>query len=438
MHVRQLTRPASAAAPLLALGLAIAGCGGSSGPAAAGTSGTLSGVGPIKVLLGADSGHSMTSLIKEWNAAHPDQKVTVVTLPQSADDQRQLMIQDFQTKAGTYAVMEIDAVWNAEFASHGWLTALPKKQVQASGYIPATLRTGDYFGKLYSVPFDSGAGLFFGRTDLLTKAGIKALPTTWAQMKSDCAAVRKLPGDAKMDCYAGQFDKYEGLTVNFAEAVDSAGGQIVNDKLQPTLNTTAAKTGLQFLVDGFTNGMFPKASITWQEDDARNDFQNGNLIFMRNWAYVWDLMNATDGSSKVAGKFAVGQIPGLSGPGKPTLGQNNLAVSAYAKHQKTALSFLSWFNDKAHSATLMKSGYIDASGYTANWQDPALLQAIPYAKAQATAMANSQARPAFVQYGDATAAIQDDVYAAITGRMSVGAALSDLQKKLTTIVNQTR
>jgi multiple sugar transport system substrate-binding protein len=436
MHLRQLTRPASAAVPLLALVLAAAGCSSSSSPSAGPSAPT--GVGPIKVLLGADSGNSMTNLINAWNTAHPDQKVTVVTLPQSADDQRQLMIQDFQTKAGTYGVIEIDAIWNTEFASHGWLTALPADKINASAYIPATLATGDYFGKTYSVPFDSGAGLFFGRTDLLNKAGIKALPTTWAQMASDCAAVRKLPGDAKLDCYAGQFDKYEGLTVNFAEAVDSAGGQIVNSKLLPTLNTSAAKAGLNFLVDGFKNGMMPKASVTWEEDDARNDFQKGNLIFMRNWAYVWDLMNATDGSSKVAGKFAVGQIPGLNGPGKPTLGQNNLAVSKFAKNQKTALSFLEWFNDQKNSATLMKSGYIDASGYTANWKDPALLNAIPYAQAQATAMADSQARPEFVQYGDATAAIQDDVYAAITGKMSVDAALSDLETKLTTIVNQTK
>ena len=34
-------------------------------------------------------------------------------------------------------------------------------------------------------------------------------------------------GNEKLDCYAGQHDKYEGGTVNFAETVNSAGGVII-------------------------------------------------------------------------------------------------------------------------------------------------------------------------------------------------------------------
>ena len=29
-----------------------------------------------------------------------------------------------------------------------------------------------------------------------------------------------------MDCYAGQFEKYEGLTVNFSEVINGAGGVV--------------------------------------------------------------------------------------------------------------------------------------------------------------------------------------------------------------------
>jgi hypothetical protein len=59
-------------------------------------------------------------------------------------------------------------------------------------------------------------------------------------------------------------------------------------------------------------------------------FQNGELIFLRNWAYVYRLAEKTDGSSKVAGKFGVAPLPGLNGPGVSTLGGHKLAIGTYA------------------------------------------------------------------------------------------------------------
>ena len=89
-------------------------------------------------------------------------------------------------------------------------------------------------------------------------------------------------------CYAGQFQKYEGLTCNFAEAVDSAGGQITDENGKPNVNTPEALKGLSFLTDSFKDGTIPKAAITWKEEESRIPFQNGELIFLRNWAYVYN------------------------------------------------------------------------------------------------------------------------------------------------------
>ena len=55
---------------------------------------------------------------------------------------------------------------------------------------------------------------------------------------------------------------------------------------------------MQTLTDWFKGGYIPKGAITWQEEQGRQAFQNGTLIFHRNWGYVYNLF---DGSSKVAG-----------------------------------------------------------------------------------------------------------------------------------------
>ncbi len=55
---------------------------------------------------------------------------------------------------------------------------------------------------------------------------------------------------------------------------------------KPEVNTPEATEGLTFLVNGFKEGYIPKGAITWQEEQGRQAFQNGQLIFHRNWPYV--------------------------------------------------------------------------------------------------------------------------------------------------------
>ena len=102
-------------------------------------------------------------------------------------------------------------------------------------------------------------------------------------MKAACEKIKAGENDDKLNCYAGQYQKYEGLTVNFAEAVDSAGGSVIGPDGKPTVNSPEAAKGLSFLVDSFKDGTIPKGAITWQEEQGRQAFQNGTLIFHRNW-----------------------------------------------------------------------------------------------------------------------------------------------------------
>ena len=76
--------------------------------------------------------------------------------------------------------------------------------------------------------------------------------------------------------------------MNVAEAINSAGGVIVGDDGKPNVNTPEATKGLGTLVDWFKDGTIPKGAITWQEEDGRRAFQAGELVFHRNWGYVYN------------------------------------------------------------------------------------------------------------------------------------------------------
>jgi multiple sugar transport system substrate-binding protein len=407
--------------------------GSSGGGGGSGGSSALEGRGPITFATGKDTSGNLQHQVDTWNSGHPNEKASVIELPESADGQRQAMIQNAQTKSDAYTILNLDVVWTAEFAANKWVLELPKDQFDISAFLPPTVDSASYRDKLYAIPSASDSGLLYYRKDLLDKAGITKPPTTWAELKSDCQKVQATPDGKKVGCYAGQFDKYEGLTCNFAEAVNGAGGVIVGDDGKPNVDTEQAKAGLSNLVDGFKSGLIPKAAITYKEEEGRRAFQAGELIFHRQWPYQYALANKTDGSSKVAGKFAVAALPGLNGPGVGTLGGHNLAISAFAKNKASAADFIKFLT----GATAMKANVLatsQAPTRTALYDDPDLQKQYPYLSILKQGILTAKPRPKAVKYGDVTAAIEDDAYAALTGAKSVDDALSNMQSKLQSII----
>ncbi|WP_327686507.1 ABC transporter substrate-binding protein [Streptomyces sp. NBC_00467] len=418
-HRRRMSALAYAAT---ATGLLMAGC---SSPQQAPSTGTsISGRGPITLATGKDSSGTLVRLVSQWNAQHPKERVRVVQMSDSPDEQRQRMIQDARLKSGEFSVLSLDVVWTAEFAANRWITPLPKARTEQ--FLKPTVEGASYRGELFAMPWTSDAGLLFYRKDLLAKVGVRP-PQTWQQMKKACNEI--LARTTGTSCYAGQFDKYEGLTVNFAEAVDSAGGAVTDAEGQPTVNTPEAERGLRFLTDAFADGLIPKKAITFKEEEGRQEFQKGRLVFHRQWPYQWSLASAKDGSSKVAGKFGVVPLPGADGPGKSSLGGHNLAVSTGAKNKATALDFITFLTSRQTQRTnllLSSNAPTDASLY----DDGDLVKKYPYLPVLKEAILAASPRPRVVRYGDATAAIQDAAYRALSGQSTPREALKELQSRL--------
>ena len=111
----------------------------------------------------------------------------------------------------------------------------------------AACATTTYFNKLYAYPSTSDGGLLYYRKDLLDKYNLQP-PTTFDEMKTACDTIKKGENNSKLDCFAGQYNKYEGLTVNFDEAVHGAGGGTARKGRSPstgssTKSSTVPKSG---------------------------------------------------------------------------------------------------------------------------------------------------------------------------------------------------
>ncbi|MFC0623759.1 ABC transporter substrate-binding protein [Kribbella deserti] len=411
-------------------------CGSDDGGGGSGSDSTaLEGRGPITFATGKDTSGNLKNQVDAWNAEHPDEKVEVKELPESADQQRAQMIQNAQSKSDAYSVLNLDVVWTAEFAANRWVVELPPDQFpDLDKLIPATVDTGKYRDKLYAVPVTSDGGLLYYRKDLLDKAGAQP-PKTWDEMTAACLKVQALPEAKGMSCYAGQFEKYEGLTVNFSEAVNSAGGVVVGEDGKPNVDTPEALAGLTQLVNGFKSKAIPSAAITYKEEEGRRAFQEGKLLFHRNWPYVYALAGKTDGSSKIAGKFAVAPLPGKDGPGVSTLGGHNYAISAFTKNKATAADFIKFMSsEERQKANVEKTS--QAPTWAALYEDADLQKQFPYLAPLKASIDSAKSRPKVVKYGDVSTAIQEAAYNALTMKSEPKKALTDLQTKLSSLITQ--
>ncbi len=439
MSFARPTRRVLVAAASISAVLAMAACSGNPPGTTAGGGSTsaaavdLSGMGPTQYWAGKDTSGNLSKLIAQFNSSHPNGKITFHELPDNADQQQAQMIQNTTTKNPDMGVLSVDNVWTAQFAANGYIVPLPADQFSTDGFLPATVSSATYFNKLYALPATSDGGLLYYRRDLLTKAGITSAPTTWAQLKEDCTKVQALAGESDMECYTGQFQKYEGLTVNFAEAVNSANGVITDDSGKPDVNTADAKAGWNTMVNWYKDGTIPRAATTWKEEESRNEFQTGKLIFLRNWSYVYNLANATDGSSDIAGKFGVAPLPGLNGPGVSSLGGHNMGIAANATNKGTAAAFIKFMtsSETQKSNTLATS---NAPTLTALYSDADIVKKFPFAPILLKSIQSAKPRPKVVAYTDVTQAIQDGAYNSLGGQVSTDDAFSTMQTKLQSLI----
>lgn len=415
--------------------LALTGCGGGSEPGGEAepqqdAAAAFEGRGPINYVSSRDASGAAQDSIDKWNEEHPDEQVTFIELPDSADQQRQQLVQNAQIESDTFSVLNLDVVWTSEFAANRWILPLPEDALPTESMIPSTVEAATYRGTLYGAPYYTDGALLYYRTDLLDAAGVEAPPTNWEEMTAACDKVLALPEAEGMSCYAGQFDKNEALTVNFTEAVGSAGGQVFDAEGNPTVDTPEALAGLTQLTEAFDGGLVPSDAITYLEEQGRRAFQEGELVFLRNWPFVYSSLTATDGSSDVVDKFGISAVPGIGdNPGVSTLGGRNLAVSPFTENKATALDFIKFFTSEEESkARLDKSSR--APVYPTLLEDPAVVEERPFYPTLLESLENAQPRPKVVQYGATTTAIQEEAYAALTGEKTPEQALADMQAKL--------
>ena len=109
-----------------------------------------------------------------------------------------------------------------------------------------------------------------------------------------------------------------------------------------------------------------------------------------------------------------------------------MAISMYQASVPIFIQFLT--SEPEEKLHLQKTS--EAPVYSELYDDPELIKQFPYLPILKASVNDAVARPRVVKYGDATTAIQEDAYAALTGQKTTDDALKDMQDKLTSIIGK--
>lgn len=117
-----------------------------------------SGRGPLTLATAGDLTGYLGPLLEGWNRTHPGEKVTLVELPDSADETQAQMATDLRDgDRSRFDVLNIDVNWTSEFAAAGWIRPLPRDRFPLKTFLPPVVDTATYDGQLYAVPYVTNA-----------------------------------------------------------------------------------------------------------------------------------------------------------------------------------------------------------------------------------------------------------------------------------------
>ncbi|QSO46937.1 ABC transporter substrate-binding protein [Alicyclobacillus mengziensis] len=367
------------------------------------------------------------AMIKAFEKQYPKIKVTLQNMNTSTNTDRASLTTTIGGGSSTPDVYMGDVIWPAQFAASQ--LAMPLNSVLPSSFwnrfSAGLVKGATYKGKIYAAPFFADSGFLWYRKDLLKKAHLP-VPTTWAQVKSESETLQK-DGYVKYG-FVWQGNSYEGLTCDFMEYLTDAGGQVLNSKGQPNIDTPQALKALTFMRSLITSSVTPSAVTTFEEPQSENVFLQGEAAFQRNWTYVWN-DSQTSSNSKIKGKVGVTVLPTFGGPnGYSTIGGWDLYVNPHSKNVAADLAFINWMTGK-QAQTILAKDYSELPTNAAVASNPAIKKISPVFNI--VSKTHYVSRPdQSPNYPAISKAIYTNVNAALEGSVSPSAALKTAQQQI--------
>jgi multiple sugar transport system substrate-binding protein len=362
-------------------------------------------------------------IIKDFQAQNPGIEINIIEGPNATDLLENMYTSAFILGDSPYDLINMDVVWTPKFAAANWLLDLTDKITEAelAAFSKKDVEGRRYKGKLYGIPMRSDVGMLYYREDLLKEAGFNP-PESFDDLVKISQSLKE---KGKVDWgYVWQGKQYEGLAAMFVEILEGFGGYWVNpETLEVGLDRSQTVEAIEFLKNTISSNISPPGVTTYQEEETRQIFQNGNSVFLRNWPYVWPLANTE--TSPIDGKIAIKpMVHTKNGSSGACLGGWALGISKSSKHPEEAWKAIQYFtSEEAQRKFILEAGFVPSR--RSLFLDPQIVAKYPHYPQLLKVVDKAVLRPPIAQYAQASDILQRYLSAALTNRMTPEVAMKN-------------
>jgi multiple sugar transport system substrate-binding protein len=409
--------------------LGAAGCGGGE---------EASGATTITLAFTPDEAGGLKNLIDDFNRQNRGEiQVKWREMPALSADYLEQLQAELQSGQSSVDLIGGDVIWPAQFAANGWILDLSDRFTSGmqQDYLEGPLGSVQYEGKIWGVPWFTDAGMFYLRKDLLEESGFSEPPKTWDEMKEMAEKVRRDAGTRYGYVFQGSQD--EGGVVDALEHVWNAGGDVLDGE-RVIIDSPEAAQGLTLRRSMIVDGVAPKATGDYTTQESQAAFTNGDVVFMRNWPFVYGLLSDPETSRVKPDQVDIAPLPVAdeSDQSFSGLGGWNFMVNATSEGKLEEIwTFIEYMSAPEQQRTFaLESARLPT--LRSLYEDEEVLNKLPVAELGREALENARPRPVSPYYSDMSLAMAEQFNAALKGEVPVEQALENLQGELQNIVDQ--
>ncbi|MFF7391785.1 ABC transporter substrate-binding protein [Streptomyces scabiei] len=350
--------------------LLVAGLGACSSTESTSDTAEKSKAGPVNMEFWGWAGYE--KIVDQWNASHPDAKVTFKKIPSgpkggytqisnalTAGEGPCLAQIEYQTIPSMLvknSVMDI-----TEYASDGM-----------DKYVPSAVSSSSVGGKIYGVPVDVGPMVLFYRKDLFAKYDITEPPATWAEYKADAEKVTAADPDVKFGPMLGDAGGLAAFTLQTGESWYSTKG----DSWTVSIDNPGTRKVAEYWQDLKDKGLVAKHGSAWDPQFNKASEAGKVLTFV---APAWAAGGLKSDLKALSGKWRVAPMPTWeAGDGTSASGGGSAtSVMTGCKTPREAVQFADFLSSDPQAVkTGIEGGLYPAS--KAGQDDPSLTGGDPY------------------------------------------------------------
>ena len=294
-------------------------------------------------------------------------------------------------------------------------------------FVPRLLDLASIGGHLYSLPRNVDLRLLHVRTDIVPR-----LPRTWDELIEVARAVSRPP-----HFYGFVFPGMEsGLFGTFYELAEMGGAELFPADLVPQIENAGGRWALNFLRTCYVEKLAPPEIVEWHYDKVHDFFRDGHAAMVGDWpGYYADYCDPN--TSKVHDRLTLVRYPvGPVGESLVYGGSHTFALTKQGAPKAEALALLRFLVAPEQQLVEARQGSVPVRKST---MGVVQAEAAPVAKARwetlEAAMHGVVIPPKFARYPEVEEVLWKTVQAAMTGRLSVDAALTQMTRQIRAIVS---